>query len=72
MYIDPDRPTYVLESGLAFISAFVSERLDMKLRLCAEICKDRDFGGFCLSAGMGYSPHDVQQRLDADVGVAGL
>ena len=31
-----------------------------------------DFGGFCLRAGIGYSPPDARQRLDAGIGVAGL
>ena len=37
-----------------------------------ESVRGRDFRGFCLSAGIGYSPPDARQRLDAGIGVAGL
>jgi hypothetical protein len=37
-----------------------------------ESVRGRDFRGFCLSAGIGYSPPDARQRLDTGIGVAGL
>ena len=37
-----------------------------------ESVKRRDFRGFCMSAGVGYSPHDARRRLDAGIGLAGL
>ena len=37
-----------------------------------ESVRQRDFRGFCLRAGIGYSSSDARQRLDAGIGVAGL